>query len=148
MKLLEVIIMNFWLPQYAHMRPGATGITTTPVNPNNSGKTSVAEAMLTFLQRPVKRLSINDFSLGYRDTLEKFEQHVPVSPTAVASTGGKVAAAAPPPLSDSPVLSLRLKFGYDDTGPDLATAGELLMDLGDASTSVMAEIHFTPVNPE
>ena len=107
--------------------------TTILVGANNSGKTSAIEAMLTFLQRPIKHLSINDFSLGCRDAFKKFEQHVLTPPAASAPPGGDAAVAAPPPvappLPDLPILSLRLKFDYDDTGPDLAIAGELLMDL-------------------
>jgi len=125
-KLSEIAIMNFRLLQYARMRLDTTGITTILVGPNNSGKTSAIEAMLTFLQRPIKQLSINDFSLGCRDALKKFEQHVLAPPAAAAPAGGEAAVAAPPPLPDLPVLSLRLKFDYDDTGPDLAIAGELL----------------------
>jgi len=45
-------------------------------------------------------------------------------------------------------MSLRLKFDYDDMGPDLAIAGELLMDLNDTSNSVAVEIRFAAVDPE
>ncbi|MHA6874955.1 ATP-dependent nuclease [Ralstonia pseudosolanacearum] len=152
MKLSEIAITNFRLLQDTRMRLDTTGITTILVGPNNSGKTSAIEAMLTFLQRPIKQLSINDFSLGCRDALKKFEQHVLTPPAAAAPAAGEAAVAAPPPvappLPDLPVLSLRLKFDYDDTGPDLAIAGELLMDLEDASASVMVEIRFAPANPE
>lgn len=152
MKLSEIAITNFRLLQDARMRLDTTGITTILVGPNNSGKTSAIEAMLTFLQRPIKQLSINDFSLGCRDAFKKFEQHVLTPPAAAAPAGGEAAAAAPPPVAPPlpalPVMSLRLKFDYDDTGPDLAIAGELLMDLEDTSASVTGEIRFGPANPE
>ena len=152
MKLSEIAITNYRLLRDARMRLDTTGITTILVGPNNSGKTSAIEAMLTFLQRPIKQLSINDFSLGCRVAFKKFEQHVLTPPAASAPPGGDAAVAAPPPvappLPDLPILSLRLKFDYDDTGPDLAIAGELLMDLEDASASVMVEIRFAPANPE
>nr|WP_145549872.1 ATP-dependent endonuclease [Variovorax boronicumulans] len=143
MKLSEIVIKNFRLLQDARMRLDTTGITTILVGPNNSGKTSTIEAMLAFLQRPIKQLSINDFSLGCRDAFVKFETHV-----LTAAAAGEAPAAEPPPLPALPVLSLQLKFDYDDTGPDLALAGELLMDLEDASTTVTVEIRFGPANPQ
>ncbi|WP_295531938.1 ATP-dependent endonuclease [uncultured Pseudacidovorax sp.] len=146
MKLSEIVIKNFRLLQDARMRLDTTGITTILVGPNNSGKTSTIEAMLAFLQRPIKQLSINDFSLGCRDAFKKFETHVLTPPAAAAAD--EAPAAEPPPLPALPVLSLQLKFDYDDTGPDLALAGELLMDLDDASTTVTVEIRFGPANPQ
>ncbi len=146
MKLSEIVIKNFRLLQDARMRLDTTGITTILVGPNNSGKTSTIEAMLAFLQRPIKQLSINDFSLGCRDAFKKFEIHV-LPPPAAAATG-ESPAAEPPPLPALPVLSLQLKFDYDDIGPDLALAGELLMDLEDASSTVTVEIRFGPANPQ
>ncbi|MES2415209.1 MAG: AAA family ATPase [Pseudomonadota bacterium] len=149
MKLSEIAIRNFRLLQGTSMRLDTVDITTILVGPNNSGKTSAIEAMLTFLQRPIKQLSINDFSLGCRDAFKKFEEHVLAPPVAVAA--GDAEAGPPPaaaPLPSLPVLSLRLKFDYDDTGPDLAVAGELLMDLDDAATTVMVEIRFGPENPQ
>lgn len=147
MKLSEIAIRNFRLLQDTSMRLDTTGITTILVGPNNSGKTSAIEAMLAFLQRPIKQLSINDFSLGCRDAFKKFEEHVLAPPAAGGDTTAGLPPAAPP-LPALPVLSLRLKFDYDDTGPDLAVAGELLMDLDDAATSVTVEIRFGPAYPQ
>ncbi len=151
MKLSEIAIKNFRLLRDTRMRLDTEGTTTILVGPNNSGKTSAIEAMLTFLQRPIKQLSINDFSLECRDTFKKFEQHV-LTPPAVGAPAGAEAAAGPlpepPTLPALPAMSLRLKFDYDDTGPDLAIAGELLMDLEDASTSVLVELLFAAVDPK
>lgn len=151
MKLSEIAIKNFRLLRDTRMRLDTAGISTILVGPNNSGKTSAIEAMLTFLQRPIKQLSINDFSLGCRDMFKKFEQHVLIPPAVGAPAGADAAAGPlpePPPLPALPAISLRLKFDYDDTGPDLAIAGELLMDLEDASTSVLIEILFAAVDPK
>lgn len=151
MKLSEIAIKNFRLLRDTRMRLDTEGITTILVGPNNSGKTSAIEAMLTFLQRPTKQLSINDFSLECRDTFKKFEQHV-LTPPAVGAPGSAEAATGPlpepPTLPALPAMSLRLKFDYDDTGPDLAIAGELLMDLEDASTSVLVEVLFAAADPK
>lgn len=151
MKLSEIAIKNFRLLHDTRMRLDTAGISTILVGPNNSGKTSAIEAMLTFLQRPIKQLSINDFSLGCRDTFKKFEQHVLTPPAAGAPANAQAAAGPPPeppPLPALPAMSLRLKFDYDDSGPDLAIAGELLMDLEDTSTSVLVEIWFAPIDPK
>ena len=151
MKLSEIAIKNFRLLRDTRMRLDTTGITTILVGPNNSGKTSAIEAMLTFLQRPIKQLSINDFSLTCRDTFKKFEQHVLTPPTAGAAANSEVAATSPsepPLLPPLPSMSLLLKFDYDDSGPDIAVAGELLMDLEDTSTSVFVEILFGAVDPK
>lgn len=151
MKLSEIGIKNFRLLRDTRMRLDTSGIATILVGPNNSGKTSAIEAMLTFLQRPIKQLSINDFSLGCRDTFKKFEQHV-LTPAAAGVPADAEAAASPPPepppLPTLPAMSLRLKFDYDDSGPDLAIAGELMMDLEDTSTSVLVEILFAAVDPK
>lgn len=147
MKLSEIVIKNFRLLQDARMRLDTTDITTILVGPNNSGKTSTIEAMLAFLQRPIKQLSINDFSLGCRDAFKKFETHA-LTPPPAAADAGETPAAEPPPLPALPVLSLRLKFEYDDAGPDLAVAGALLMDLDEASSTVTVEIRFGPANPK
>lgn len=151
MKLSEIDIKNFRLLHNTRMRLDTAGITTILVGPNNSGKTSAVEVMLTFLQRPIKQLSINDFSLGCRDTFKKFEEHVLAPPAVNAPPGAEAPATSPPeppPLPALPAISLRLKFDYDDTGPDLAIAGELLMDLEDTSTSVLVEILFAAVDPK
>ncbi|MCR6667629.1 MAG: ATP-dependent endonuclease [Methyloversatilis sp.] len=151
MKLSEIAIKNFRLLCDTRMRLDTAGITTILVGPNNSGKTSAIEAMLAFLHRPIKQLSINDFSLGCRDTFNRFEQHV-LTTAAIGAPASVEAAAGlspePPPLPALPAISLRLKFDYDDTGPDLAIAGELLMDLEDASSSVLVEILFAAVDPK
>ncbi|CAJ2863797.1 ATP-dependent OLD family endonuclease [Burkholderia pseudomallei] len=148
MKLSEITIQNFRLLRDARMRLDTAGITTILIGPNNSGKTSAIEALLAFLQRPSRQLSLNDFSLGCRNAFAKFEQHV-LAPHAPAA-GAPAAGLAPNPSTfpELPVLSLRLKFDYDDTGPDLAVAGELLMDLEDDTSSVTVEARFAPASPE
>jgi len=58
---VRIAIKNFRLLQDTRMRLDTTGNHHDPRRPHNSGKTSAIEAMLTFLQRPIKQLSINDF---------------------------------------------------------------------------------------
>lgn len=153
MKLSEITIQNFRLLQDARMRLDTTGTTTILVGPNNSGKTSAIEALLAFVHWPPRQLSLNDFALGCRNALAKFEQHVlapvaPVAPVAAGVGAGLGPDPNPQALPELPLLSLRLKFDYDDTGPDLAVAGELLMDLEDDSSSITVEIRFAPASPE
>lgn len=148
MKLSEITIKNFRLLQDVRMRLDTVGITTILVGPNNSGKTSAIEALLAFLQRPPRQLSLNDFSLGCRKAFSKFEQHI-LAAHALA-VGTETAGIDPQPtlLPKLPVLSLRLKFDYDDAGPDLAVAGEVLMDLDDDISSVTIETRFASASPE
>lgn len=148
MKLSEIAVVNFRLLWCARIRLDTTGITTILIGPDNSDKTPVIKAMLTFLQRPIERLLINDFSLGCRNTLKGLEQYVLAPPATVAPAKSGAAVAAPSLLPDLPVLPLHLKLGCDDAGPDLTIAGKLLMNLESAFVSVMVETRFTPVNPE
>ena len=148
MKLSEITIKNFRLLQDVRMRLDTARMTTILVGPNNSGKTSAIEALMAFLQWPPRQLSLNDFSLGCRNAFAEFEQHVlaPTAPAAGATAAGPDP--NPPALPELPVPTLRLKFDYDDTGPDLAVAGELLMDLEPETSSITVEIRFAPASPE
>lgn len=148
MKLSEITIKNFRLLQDVRMRLDTARMTTILVGPNNSGKTSAVEALLAFLQWPPRQLSLNDFSLGCRNAFAEFERHVlaPAAPAAGAAAAGTDP--NPPALPGLPVPTLRLKFDYDDSGPDLAVAGELLMDLEPETSSVTVEIRFAPASPE
>lgn len=148
MKLSEITVKNYRLLQDAHMRLDTTGMTTILVGPNNSGKTSAIEVLLAFLQWPQRQLSLNDFSLGCRNVFAKFEQQVLAQPAPAAGAAAAGPAPDQPALPELPVLLLRLTFDYDDTGPDLAVAGELLMDLEDDISSVTVEIRFAPVDPD
>lgn len=148
MKLSEITIKNFRLLQDARMRLDTTGMTTILVGPNNSGKTSAIEVLLAFLQWPQRQLSLNDFSLGCRNAFAKFEQQVLAQPAPAMGAAADGPALDKQALPELPVLSLRLTFDYDDTGPDLAVAGELLMDLEDDVSSVTVEIRFAPEDPE
>ena len=145
MKLSEITIRNFRLLQDTCMCLNTEGITTILIGPNNSGKTSTVEALLAFLQWPPRQLSLNDFSLGCRADFTKFEQHVLAPPANVATANSTPAAPAFPEL---PILLLRLKFDYEDLGPDLVVAGELLMDLEDDTSSITVEIRFAPASPD
>ena len=148
MKLSEITIKNFRLLQDARMRLDTVGTTTILVGPNNSGKTSAIEALLAFIQWSPRDLSLNDFSLGCRNAFATFEQHVLAPPAPAADAEGDGTGLDPPALPELPIPSLRLKFEYDDSGPDLAVAGELLMDLDDANSSVTVEIRLAPASPE
>jgi putative ATP-dependent endonuclease of the OLD family len=148
MKLSEISIKNFRLLQDARMRLNTGGITTILVGPNNSGKTSTIEALLVFLQGQPRQLTLNDFSLGCRDEFARFEQHVLAPPSPAVGVAPGAADPVPPALPALPVMFLRVRFEYEDTGPDLALAGELLMDLDDDTSSITLEVRFSPASPE
>ena len=118
------------------MRLDKPNVTTILVGPNNSGKTSAIEAMLTFLQRPIKHLSINDFLWGVMLRFKKFEQRLDAA-CGVRTQGDDAAVAAPPPVAALPTFADRIVAPPGSTTTDRprsrAIAGELLMDLEDAS---------------
>ena len=73
MKLTSVAVTNFRLLKHASVALDTDGATTVFVGPNNSGKTSLAEAVGLFIGAPAK-LSINDFSITTYAAFTAFER--------------------------------------------------------------------------
>ena len=145
MKLSQIQITNFRLLKLAAMRLNTKTMATILVGPNNSGKTSVAEALMMFLDKTSKVFSFSDFSLGCRSEFDAFEAHaLAVSPLAVES--GVVQAPSSRPTL--PYMSLFLQFDYTDDGSDLVVAGDLLMDLDVDQSTVAVEIRFVASDTE
>ena len=71
MKLVRINIRNFRLLQNVSLRMDDEQPTTILVGTNNSGKTSVAEALLLFAGRSQKGFSIYDFSITCRKSFRK-----------------------------------------------------------------------------
>jgi putative ATP-dependent endonuclease of OLD family len=139
MKLSQVQIKNFRLLQAASMRLNTKHMATILVGPNNSGKTSAAEALLIFLDKTSKAFSLSDFSLNCRSQFDAFQAHL-LAPAPVAGADGVIPEQpVRPPL---PYMSLVLQFDYTEDGADLAVAGELLMDLDVDQSTVAIEIRF------
>lgn len=124
MKLTQILIKNFRLLQDISIRMDRNAVATIFVGPNNSGKTSVAEALLLFTGGDKKRFSIYDFSISCREQFASVERLILEDKDDAAAT------------KDLPSMALDLYFEYEDDGADLAVASDLLMDL-DADLSAV-----------
>jgi putative ATP-dependent endonuclease of OLD family len=100
MKLVRFDIRNFRLLRDASVRMDETQTTTILVGPNNSGKTSVAEALLLFTEGSGKDFSIYDLSGCCWASFAATEQAM------LADASGSEAALIPP----LPSMSMDLHF--------------------------------------
>jgi putative ATP-dependent endonuclease of OLD family len=130
MRLTQIDLRNFRLLQKASIRMDSTRSTTILVGPNNSGKTSVAEALLLFAGGTDKKFSIYDFSSACRNDFVNAQTLILEN-----KDDQKIAAALP-------VMSIDLHFKYDNDGADLAVAADLLMDLNPKLTQVRLCIEY------
>jgi hypothetical protein len=132
MKLHTISLKNYRLIADAkiHLENGKGA--TILVGPNNSGKTSVVEAISAFLSGTAKSFAISDFSA---------RTHVAFNAFGMAAVGIASAGSSLPVL---PSLSMELRFQYDDTPDDLNVADLLLMDLDETSSDVRLRIELQP----
>lgn len=133
MKISRLDVLNFRLLRNASVRLSDALSSTILVGPNNSGKTSMAEALLLFTDKSSKNLTISDFSLACRAEFDAAE----------ASILAEVVDGQEPVLPILPSMSLTLQFKYGDAEEDLATASDLLMDLDIAIMEVDIRILFS-----
>ncbi len=145
MKLSKVQIKNFRLLQNVTMRLNTKSIATILVGANNSGKTSAAEALLHFLDKTSKVFSFSDFSLGCRKEFDAFQHYTLYTPPLASAEEVVQSVSLRPSL---PWMSLTLWFDYTDEGPDLAVAGDLLMDLDVEQSVVAIEIRFAAIDED
>jgi putative ATP-dependent endonuclease of OLD family len=134
MKLRSISLKNFRLIEDQIINLETEGAATILVGPNNSGKTSVAEAIQAFIDPTGRRFSIDDFSLRTHAQLTTFEASC------------VVAGDLPDALPDLPVLGMDLSISYADTPADTNVAVALLMELDETSTLLGLRIELTP-NP-
>jgi putative ATP-dependent endonuclease of OLD family len=130
MKLTQIDITNFRLLRKTSIRANGVSGTTILVGPNKSGKTSVAEAMLLFAAGGKKGFSAFDFSMSCREKFSAAEKLILEEKDDAVATG------------DLPSMSVDLHFEYNDDGPDLAVAADLLMDIDVTSNKVRLRIEF------
>lgn len=135
MKLIRMDIRNFRFLKEASIRMDNEGSTTILVGPNNSGKTSVAEALLLFTKGAEKSFSLYDFSLACREDFEKAQALI------LAAENDEAA------ICSLPVISMDLHFEYSEEPADLAVAADLLMDLDPASKRVTLRMEYAAVDP-
>lgn len=170
MKLATLTFQNFRLLCNAALRLDPASSTTILVGPNNSGKTSVAEALELFLGK--RRFAVDDFSLDCRDAFVKADAAVraaaapavalPMSPDATPPLADRPetledanrAAGPASPAKDKataaglPAISVTLEFEYDDTPEDLVVASDLLMDLDADYRRIAVRVTLEAIDPE
>lgn len=132
MKLVRLDIRNFRLLRDASVRMDETQSTTILVGPNNSGKTSVAEALLLFTEGSGKDFSIYDLSVCCWASFAATEKAM------LADASGPEVALIPP----LPSMSMDLHFLYGNDDADLAVASDLLMDVDAESFRVRLRIAY------
>lgn len=128
MKLSKVAFSNFRLLRDTSVRFSDAGSATILVGPNNSGKTSVADALQLFTTGSVSAFSVNDFSLSCRADFES-AQSVFLTGTDEQIQAVKV-----------PSMAATMHFDYGDIAEDLICASDLLMDLDPTCNSVALKI--------
>lgn len=134
MKLQKIAIKNYRLIDDGQLQLEDGANATVLVGPNNSGKTSVVEAIAAFLSGATKSFAISDFSVRTYPTFQAFE----AAALADAETN------PPPTFPELPRITMELHFKYDDIPADLNVADSLLMDLDETSSEVRLRIELHP----
>lgn len=131
MRLENIAIRNFRLLRRLSIDLASGTPTTVLVGPNNSGKTSVMEALRLFLgpaSELRKKLSLHDLSQSRRADFDHIESRI-----AVASTEDEKIAIM---RRYAPRVRMDLVFSYDEDTADLVVATELLMNLNPADNRI------------
>ena len=138
MRLTRIGIRNFRLLRRFSIDLTEGKTTTVLVGPNNSGKTSVMEALRLFLgtsgEPSRRRLSIHDFSLkrthDFRFIQERIEK-IDDEEECIKYL-----------RRFAPRIRMDIIFSYDENTSDLAVATELLMDLDPTINRVGLRVEF------
>jgi len=136
MKLRSISLTNYRLIVAAEIQLETDSDATIFVGPNNSGKTSVAEALFSFLGG-IRLFAVSDFSVHTYSSFVAFE--------AAALANADDLAAPAPDLPTLPSMRLEFHLRYDDTPEDLSVAEELLMDLDEGQSEVHFRIEMHPI---
>ena len=121
MKLEQIAIKHFRLLADATIKMSETTPTTILVGPNNSGKTSVMQAIEAFLGQRADAIAYYDFSVGI---LPKFDEA-----QKLAEDAGSETEAIEILQANLPHIEIEFRFSYEDTPSDLNLIQPLLMGL-------------------
>ena len=135
MRLQKIDVEHFRLLDSVSVNLDETKETTVLVGPNNSGKTSMAEALALFAAGTPTDFTIADFSITTHGQFAAFGAH------AVANAPD---AAGYPPL---PAMTMKLQFKYEEIAPDLIVAKPLMMDFDETSYLIGVKIEFAAKDP-
>src|SRR3569833_2896766 len=137
MKLERITIRNFRLLRRVSIDLTEKAITTVFVGPNNSGKTSVMDALRLFTSQPddrKRKFSIHDIAHARRGDLKRAEKRM------LASTDDEQRIRILHRLS--PRIRMDLIFSYGADPADWVVANDLLMNLDPANNRVALRIEF------
>jgi putative ATP-dependent endonuclease of OLD family len=131
MKLRSVCVKNFRLLHDVTVNFDEDMETTILVGPNNSGKTSMAEALGLFAAGNVSDFAISDFSITKHQDFLAFEAFALANP---ADASG---------YPSVPNMSISLSFIYEEIAEDLVVVKPLLMDLDETSYEIRIKVEFS-----
>ncbi|MGJ4917829.1 AAA family ATPase [Bradyrhizobium oligotrophicum] len=137
MRLESIRIRNFRLLRRFSIDLARDKTTTVLVGPNNSGKTSVMEALQIFVGaggEPRRRFSIHDFAHARRKDFAHLESKF----AGMSSEEDAIKMLR----RFAPSLRMELKFRYTDETADLVVANELLMSLEVTSDVIAVRIEY------
>ena len=141
MRLKRIGIRNFRLLRRFSIDLTEEKTTTVLVGPNNSGKTSVMEALRLFLgysYETKRKLSIHDLSQARRHDFRFIQERI--------EKIDEEEECLVQVRRFAPRIRMDLVFSYDENTPDLAVATELLMDLDPKSSLVGLRVEFALEN--
>jgi len=147
MRLETISVRNFRLLRRLTINLAAQKTTTVLVGPNNSGKTSVMDALRLFTKprapegdsaAKLSGISFHDLSQLRHGALKRIEAALqkPLPPEVKYELVRRLA----------PRMRLDLIFSYDDDPVDLVAATELLMDLSPGNKGVRIRIEYALEN--
>lgn len=136
MRLETISVRNFRLLRRAEMDLSATVPITVLVGPNNSGKTSVMDALRLFTgpEADTRRVSLHDLSQTRLKAYACIEKRL----AAAGTMEEKVEILR----RLAPRMRLDLTFRYDDNAADLVAATELLMGLDPTDRRIRLRVEY------
>lgn len=135
MKLLNIDVQHFRLLDSVSVNLDETKDTTVLVGPNNSGKTSMAEALGLFAAGTPTDFAFSDFSIVTHNEFAAFGKFADAN------------AADAPGYPLLPSMSMTLRFKYEDIAADLVVVKPLLMDLDEGSYVIGIKIELAAKDP-
>jgi putative ATP-dependent endonuclease of OLD family len=136
MRLMSIHLRNFRLLRRLSFDLAAGKTTTVLVGPNNSGKTSVMDALRLFVGTgpDIPKITFHDISQVRQRDFKIIEKRL----EATKNQEDKIALLR----RFAPRMRLDLTFMYDEDAADLAAATALLMDLDPESNRVRLRIEY------